>query len=258
MRISNAQPKQGLDKALRLVDKLATSGTAMTISEICEYLSITKSTAYSMLQSFLSRDFIERDPETGKYSIGFRFYEYGMGYRYKYSFLPVAGKQMQVYAEKMNIRCSVSVLKNIDTIIQLLTIDRSTVPEMPWGFVYPSFASAGGKVLMAHADREEVLKWLETARLTRFTPKTITDKKKFIVQLDEILANGYALDHAELISSRSCVSAPIFDVSGKVIAAISFQTNEDDLLERETELIENLMMLTAAISGELGYSVLRK
>lgn len=252
MRESKAPSNQSLDRALRLLDKLASTGAEMTVSEICDFINISKSTAYSMIQSFLASGYLERNNDNGKYSVGYKFYENGMAYRYKFPFLHVASKYAQSYSIKYAVRVTIAVLYGFDKAIQILTIDSSPIPDMAWGYALPSYSVAVGKVLLAYQDEERLNDWLESTNLIKYTPTTYTDVDTVMNQLRKIRKDGHYIAYGEYNPARVCIAAPIFDMTGRCIAAFSFQVSPDDMDIRGTELVTAVKLAARSISSELG------
>ena len=254
MNKPTASTQQSLDRALELLELLTKTGAAMNLAEISKMFKITRTTAASMLQSLLQRNYIEKDLETGKYSIGYKMYELAAAYRYQYPFLYAAGEHINRVAEKLKVKINVSVLKPPGVAVVILTKDVALLPKMILGYVLPGYASASGKLLMAYAPREMVAQWLDTTDLTPFTPHTLIDKKLLFEQLDQIKAQGVAYEFEELMSQRCCVAAPIYSLSGQVIASVSFSTTRELMDANMSAFTENITLLGKSISATLGYS----
>lgn len=251
---TTATTQQSLDRALELIEILAKTGAAMNVAEISKTLGITRTTASSMLQSLLQRNYVEKDMETGKYSIGYKQYELALAYRHQYPFLYAAAEHITTVAEKMKIKINVCVLKPPGVAVLILSKDISLLPKMILGYVLPGYASASGKLLMAYAARTTIEQWLDESELIRYTPHTIIDKKALFDQLDVIKANGIAVEREELMLQRCCIAVPIRNISGQVIASVSFSGYKDMMDADMPALTENITLLGKSISSQLGYN----
>jgi IclR family acetate operon transcriptional repressor len=104
---------------------------------------------------------------------------------------------------------------------------RSTWPHYPTrdkrdaGSPLPLHASGVGKVLLAYLPEKELHETLNRIPLTRLTPKTIVSKAALLAELARIREQGYGVTDQEAHMDAHTVSAPIFDVNGKVRAAVS-------------------------------------
>ncbi|WP_335340176.1 IclR family transcriptional regulator [Collimonas arenae] len=83
----------------------------------------------------------------------------------------------------------------------------------------PLYAGASGKVLLAHAP-QSVQQAVLGGTLTRFTDNTIIDRQLLEQELQQVLAQGYAVSYAERSSGAVAIAAPIMDADGEVIAAL--------------------------------------
>jgi DNA-binding IclR family transcriptional regulator len=254
MKKDKMPTQQSLDRALELIEVLAKTGIAMNVAEISKKLAITRTTTYSMLQSLLQRNYVEKDAETGKYSIGYKLYEMAMAYRYQYPFLYVAEKHIGAMAEKWKIRINICVLKSPGVAVMILSRDISLLPKMILGYVLPGYASASGKLLMAYAPRAVVEEWLEKTNFVAFTPNTVVDKDKLLAELDEVNSRGFAVEREELMSQRCCIAAPIRNISGQVIASVSCSGLKEMMDTNMAALTEDIVFVGKSISSELGYN----
>jgi len=85
---------------------------------------------------------------------------------------------------------------------------------------YLMHCSAPGKVLLAHGD-SSILERLAKEGFERRTPHSICDLGKLKRNLAQVKARGYALDLEEYTESAMCLSAPVFDAGGAVVAAVN-------------------------------------
>jgi DNA-binding IclR family transcriptional regulator len=108
---------------------------------------------------------------------------------------------------------------------------------------------------MAYLPDDEVDYLLKKFPLVQLTKKTITDTKLFKEKLQIIRSQGYATDDEETVEAVSAVSGPIFNHSGKVVAALAVGYISHTLSEDESERILRETVSTAqAISRSIGYT----
>ena len=87
------------------------------------------------------------------------------------------------------------------------------------GGEYDLYCSAPGKVLLAHADNDFIEEYT-SRNFDKTTKNTITEKSDILKELENICKNGYATDKEEFGNGITCVAAPIYDYTGKVIATV--------------------------------------
>jgi DNA-binding IclR family transcriptional regulator len=245
---------QGLERAFELITLLAARNVPMSIMEISNALGITRTTAYVLVNSLMAQHCLERDPVTKRYSLGHFFYEIGSIYRYQFSFLSVAEKYMNAMFEKWQLRINISVLKPEATAVILLSKDSSLLPRMPNGYVLYAHATSAGKLLMAHHPKNVLDAWFEVTEFPKLTSATITDKDQLKAEFIRIKEQGYSFEFEELAPRRACIAAPIRDMKGETIAAVSFAGSLQQIKDNFNALMEDIIVLGNDISSELGYN----
>lgn len=245
---------QALDRALELLTTMATTGVTMNIADISKSLSVTRATALSMANSLTAQNFLEKDPESGRYGIGYRLYALGGLYRYQFPFFNTAEKYINSYSPKYGEKVNFSVLKPYFACVILLSKSASLISAHIHGHVIPAYASASGKVLLAELPEARLEDWFQHCPLKSLTNKTIVEPDQLKDQLTQIHEVGYATTSDELSYQESCLAVPIRDISGQVRAALSFSVSTNAFNERFHELLSELTLLGGLVSSELGYS----
>jgi IclR family acetate operon transcriptional repressor len=122
--------------------------------------------------------------------------------------------------------------------------------ERDIGRELPAHSTGLGKVLLAHLPRRELISYLDQRILTRRTPKTIVSRDRLIVELRKIRQRGYAIADEEHDLGLRALSAPIFDVSGTVRAALSLNGPVSAPIWRDLRALIALVIAAAKdISG---------
>ena len=75
-------------------------------------------------------------------------------------------------------------------------------------------------------------------------------------EFEQIRAQGIAFEYEEMMLQRCCLAAPIRDISGQVIASVSFSASKEHIEQEKNTLIENLQLLAKSISSTQGYNAL--
>jgi DNA-binding IclR family transcriptional regulator len=86
--------------------------------------------------------------------------------------------------------------------------------------VSPLHASATGKAILAFLEPKEQKKIIQDIGLEAFTDTTITDPKTLEVECARIREAGFSESHGEAIEGTHGIAAPIFSISGRVVASI--------------------------------------
>jgi DNA-binding IclR family transcriptional regulator len=113
------------------------------------------------------------------------------------------------------------------------------------GAIFPLHAGASGKILLAYLDRATQEQIIQDIGLRRFSPTTITDRKKLLAELAQIRKQGYALSNGEVITGTFGVGAPVLSCTKKVVVALSLSAPAHRIRTKEQEQIVSLVVETA-------------
>jgi IclR family pca regulon transcriptional regulator len=113
----------------------------------------------------------------------------------------------------------------------------------------PAYASSLGRAILAFMPDDDVNDLLDQVRLEPFTEYTVVDKNRLLAELRRVRRNGYAINNQELVVGISGVAAPVFDVSGRPVAAINLSlARVPDRSEIEKSLAPRVVQTASAIS----------
>ncbi|MFL5859172.1 MAG: IclR family transcriptional regulator [Solirubrobacteraceae bacterium] len=99
---------------------------------------------------------------------------------------------------------------------------RQGVPRMPGlgsEIRDSAHALAMGKVVLSLLSPRALSRYVARG-LTAFTPQTIISPARLTADLQQVRAQGYAVDREEFDENFCCIAAPIFDAGGRFLAAL--------------------------------------
>lgn len=116
------------------------------------------------------------------------------------------------------------------------------------GGEYELYCSAPGKALLAHADAEFLESYL-SREFEKRTAHTLTDREEILAELGEIRERGYSTDCEEFGHGITCVSAPVFDYTGKAVGAVG--CSSFTVSGQCCEVVERLRPLVCRTAAEI-------
>ena len=251
---------KSLVKALRIVELLSDGeqGT-YTLTELSRGLHLHVSTVHRLLVNLLRQGFVEMDPVTGGYRLGFRVLRMGLKVLDRMDFRRVADPLLQ----QLNRATEETVHLAIFHGERAISIEKFGTPQpvgltAPLGGVLSLHCTGVGKALLAYQDDATVKRVVESSGLQRYTARTITTLPQLRKELARIREEGYSVDNEEAMDGLRCVAAPIFDHAGKVIAAFSVAGPATRVTPaRVPELARLVTETSRQISFRLGFNVPR-
>lgn len=109
-------------------------------------------------------------------------------------------------------------------------------------------------MLLAHRPWDEVEEILESEGMPARTPNTITAPEELREELERIRRQGYAYDLEEGMLELCCVAAPIRDLTGEVVAAISLSVPKYRFEGSLDKYRTTLLATAREVSERLGYA----
>lgn len=245
---------QSVDNALRIMEAMSESEYELGIAELSRNLGLGRSTVHRLITTLESRGFVTQNPVTAKYKLGIKIVTIGGTILQKIDII----KEARPYLEKLSRATGESshlALLSGDEIIFVDKVLGSNPAKMASviGLRRPAYATATGKMLLAHLPEEQLKKWLNRVSIDRFTPFTLSNTDELSEQLEKIKGLGYSEDLQEMEEGLICFGAPIRNVSGEVFAAVSVSGAASRMISIKQELIVQVTKTADLISEACGW-----
>jgi len=104
-------------------------------------------------------------------------------------------------------------------------LSSATLPILAQPLLERITATVMGRVLIASLPQEEFEKYLARIELKSLTPKTVSDKSKFLEIIEKVRVSGYSLIDQELELGLRSIAVPVKTLSGRVVAAMNIGLN---------------------------------
>lgn len=214
-------PLSTVTNAARLLKAFLTREESIGVSELSRRLGIGKSNVHRLLTTLANEGLVEQDPRTGGYRLGIVVYELGEAVKIHLDLHAAAGPVLVRLREETGESSQVGVLDGAEVVyVDRLESAYSLRLFTETGRRVPAHATSSGKVLLAHLSPGSLERVLD-AGLPCYTPHTVTDPDLLRAELAGVRAQGWARSVDEREIGVTSVAAPIRDVHGDVVAAVS-------------------------------------
>jgi IclR family KDG regulon transcriptional repressor len=229
--------------------------THFKITELARHLGLDRSTTYRILLSLEKAGFVQKDEESGTYSLGLAAFEIGSAYLMQTDLIQASKPIMADLASKVQETVHLAVLSDIEIVyVDKVDSPRTLGVMSKLGQRGPLHCTSLGKTLLAFQPEDEQERIIQKIRMNPFTSRTITSKQKLIEELRIVKKQGYALDRREIEEDVECIGAPILNHLGNVIAALSISGPQRKIgTPREKQFIHDVVKAAAMISSKMGY-----
>lgn len=242
-----------LYNALKVLDLLS-EHDELGVTEISKALHISKTGVFKMLYTFEKKKYVAKTTDS-KYRLGIKFVDYGSIILERQNILDLARPFIQRLRDKHNETTHLGVLDDdLDIIFMLKEASTASIQMASRvGSKMPFYATAAGKTLVANNLDEEIKDKIRSYSFVKFTENTITDYERLNNQFKKIKEQGYGEDLEEYEIGLTCYAAPIKDVNGNTVAAISISGPTKRMKKSKEQLIGSLKETANKLSRALGY-----
>lgn len=197
------------DRALAILDVIGQRG-ALKFTELIGVLGLPRSSAHGLVQTLLSRGWLEQSPSTRELSLGLRVWELGQHYAGHQDLLGAAKPVMDALALEVGETVQLARLDGLENVY--IAISESPQPmrlASSVGLRLPSHATGIGKALLSQLEPDEVKRRLAGAHLEAFTAHTISDPEELVAVIDRVRVEGFGEDNQEYQLGCRCVAVPL-------------------------------------------------
>lgn len=229
-----------VSRAIGLIDAFLQPPHQFGLTELSKATGQSKNQTFRMLQTLVGGNVVVMDPDTKRYSLGYRVLEWGVmahkGSPLAVAASPVLDRLVEEVGETI-------VLTARGTDLACICVDKRESGTHALqitarvGRRIPFHAGAGSKCIFAHSSPEFVQEYLEaTSPLERYTEKTVTDPNTLIAELEQIREQGFSISDEDIDPGACSIAAPIMDHTGHVVAAVSIASPKTRFTEEEIEV----------------------
>ena len=213
---------RSLVKALTALKILATADKDMDLGALSSRTGFPKSTLVRLLATLKAHGFVFQDPETRRYRLGWALIHLGKEAKRQLEFPVVLRPFLEQLSRETGETASLGILDGYHAIYVDQVASNSIIKGAPpVGTPLELHCTAVGKVLLSTFSEEELERFIREKGLPALTEHTITNAAQLRRELETVRKRGYAVDNEEAERGGRCVAAPVYDATGKVVAAMS-------------------------------------
>ena len=222
---SDRQGIQSIEVGFRLLRVLAATNRPMMLRDIAKGAGMPAAKAHRYMVSFMRIGLVEQDSASGRYDLGSYALELGLSGLGRLDPVRLAGPILDTLCEEIQETVALAVWGTHGaTIVRIVDAGAPITITLRAGTVLPLSNSATGRAFAAFF-RSPYLKQLldEELRAAAETSKTAvtTLRRQTEKTLTEIREHGISRATGSLTPGINGFSAPVFDHSGRMVAAIT-------------------------------------
>lgn len=208
-----------LEKGLAILEHLVASG-AKNLNQIREELSISQTTAFSLLKNMMQLGYLECDAN-GLYRPTLKLFSLGMQVQRE---MPYEAKLMpELIAQRDEMKNTIhlaSYVGNHSVLLYKLQGPGGVQFLSYVGEMKPLHLSGGGKAMLAYCSETQFQAYI-SGPLEKRTEKTICTAQALAECRQSIRRQSYALDDEEGELGVFCIGVPLFASGGVIFGGLS-------------------------------------
>lgn len=241
-----------VERALAILELLASSRSGLTLPEIARRVKIPKSSAYCVLLTLERCGYLYRHEPSNRYRFALKLFRLAHTALSGIELRGLAAPFLHQLVEKTRLTVHLAILENNGMVV-IDKVEPTGVSRLAtWiGKVWDLHCSALGKAVMATWSEEKLRLFVRDCGLPRYNDNTIVSLNRLRKDLEQFRRQGYAIDDEEGEIGFRCVGGVILD-DAKAFAAISLSGTTDEIGQGDYGRLGVLVRDTAArISAEM-------
>ena len=256
---SDRQGIQSIEVGFRLLSVLAATNRPMMLRDIAKGAGMPAAKAHRYMVSFMRIGLIEQDSASGRYDLGSYALDLGLAGLGRLDPVRLAGPILDNLCEEIQETVALGVWGNRGaTIVRIVDAGAPVTITLRAGTVLSLCKSATGRAFAAFFRSPYLRQMLdEELREAADNSKTAvtTIRRQFEKTLTEIRQHGISRATGSLTPGINGFSAPVFDHSGGMVAAITALGSVGEFdVDWDSPVAAAMRAAAAQLSQRLGYN----
>jgi len=244
-----------VQRALRLIDIVANSPRPLPAKMLAAITGLTPGTTYNLVRTLVHEGYLNAEPDG--LVLGARFPAFQQQVDSRGVFLARVRAALRDVTEVAGATAYLSRFHDGEMhLVDIVDAVRNPRVELWVGLQSSAHATALGKQILADLPDDERLDYLSRHRLEELTPRTISDRRTLLTQLEH--SPGWTVDQEEYAIGATCVAVPVIAPGVTASLAISLPTDRAVVdralvttLQREARRL-SLQLGAASLDGDAG------
>lgn len=251
-----AEPRlvPAVERAVMLVDALAAADRPLALADLARRLDLPKSSVHGLLSTLVALGLARRDAD-GQFALGHKPLQWADAFASQSDVLRAFDEHSRAFPALAPETVMLAVLDGAD--VAYLSCRQGSRPlavNFRVGGRFPASCTSSGKAMLATLSDEQVRALIGPQGFAKLTRHSVDSMPTLLRQLAAARVGGYAIDDEETAEGMLCFGAPVFaHRQPRAVAAVAASVIKAGLTSaRQSELLEAIRALAAAITGALG------
>lgn len=224
------------------------------VVRIAQLVGREKTQISRALKTLAESGFVERDPATLRYRLGWRLFTLA-AHAGEQRLLSVAPPLLKRLVKNLGETAHLSVLQRTEVLTVLSESPPHVVQAAGWtGRTVPAYCTSSGRALLFDHDYDVLSELLSGVEFRKLGPNAVQDVEELYERIVDARTRGYALVDEESEPGLVAAAAPVRDFKGRIVAALNVSAPKFRLGGRLEDAGQEVKNTADELSTSLGFS----
>jgi DNA-binding IclR family transcriptional regulator len=248
-----------ITRAISILECFAYGKKEWNILELAKELSLPPSTMHRQLATLVKHGYLRQGTGDKRYKIGNNLIALASAIMSKNDLRRLSMPEIRKLSEDVGETVHLCQLEGFNMYyVDKVESSHSVSCTSQIGARIPAHTAAAGKALLSGLTDAEIDRYCDAlTQFPVFTKNTIREAETLRKAIEAIRRDGYALDDEEREEGLSCTAAPIKDIDGKILAAVSISGPSFRIKPQIRRYIDKINQCAKNISRLMGFNGLQ-
>ncbi len=209
MKLTQTAAVKSLDRGLDILEYVAGCPEPPSFSQLLTSLRIPRSSLFHLLTNLLSRNFLERDPQSERYRLGGEVVEIARKVK-RPSLRDRVTPLLNHLSQEVSETCGfyVRVEDSVEVVASAISTQALSY-TMKVGMDAPLYAVSAGKIVLSELSSENLSQYLARATFVPVTPHSVRSKSRLKKEIAQVKATGFAYSREEFTLGITAIATAV-------------------------------------------------
>jgi len=209
MKLAQPSAVKSLNRGLDILEYVAGCPEPPSFSQLLSSLGIPRSSLFHLLTNLLSRNFLERDPQSERYRVGAEVVAIARKVK-----RPSLRDRVTPLLHQLSLEASetcgfyVQVGDSVEVVASAISTQALSY-TMKVGMTAPLYAVSAGKIVLSELSPPELSHYLTGATFAPVTPHTVRSKGRLKKEIQQVKAAGFAYSREEFTLGITAIATAV-------------------------------------------------
>jgi DNA-binding IclR family transcriptional regulator len=212
---------QSLGRAFGILEEVARHREGIGLADLSKRVRLHNSTTFHLVKTMVSLGYIRQEKDSKRYRVGRPLFALAASSLDEIEMVNVATPILEDLSRETGESSHFAVRMG-DAVVVIARTSGPGAFQLAdrVGVVRPAHCTALGKVILASLRPDQLERFLDRVELKPSTEKSITERPKLLLDIEEIRRSGIAFDDGEFNSEVRCVAVPVRDFTRQIVGAL--------------------------------------